>query len=80
MANSAVVGILRALLTLDTAQFEKGVKRAQDGLRTFSRDTKQVGLQASQLGSTLTRTITLPLLGAGVAVAKAAMDFEYARR
>lgn len=76
MANSAVVGILRALLTLDTAQFEKGVKRAQDELKTFSRETKQIGLQATQLGSQLTRTITLPLLGAGAAAAKVAMDFE----
>lgn len=76
MATSATVGILRALLTLDTAQFQKGVRQAQTGLRAFSKETKQIGLQASELGSRLTRTITLPLIGAGVAVSKVAMDFE----
>lgn len=76
MANSAIVGILRALLTLDSAQFESGMRRAADSAKVFSRDTKQIGLQASQIGAQLTRTLTLPILGFGGAVAKAAIDFE----
>lgn len=74
--NSGVVGILRALLTLNTAEFEKGFKRADSSLKAFSREAKIIGQQATQLGQSLTRTITLPLVALGGAAAKAAIDFE----
>src|SRR5688500_13287204 len=76
MANNAVVGILRALLTLDSAQFESGIRKSQDSIRAFTRETRQIGQQATQIGAQLTRTLTLPILGFGGAVAKAAIDFE----
>lgn len=52
------------------------MRRAADSAKVFSRETKQIGMQATQIGSQLTRTLTLPILGFGGAVAKAAIDFE----
>jgi TP901 family phage tail tape measure protein len=76
MAESAVVGVLRALLTLDSAEFESGMKKANSAFKDMQRDWKKVGLQATQLGTQLTKSLTLPILGAGSAAAKAAIDFE----
>lgn len=76
MANSAVVGTLRAILTANSAEFETAMKRASGALREFSKDTKQIGQQASQLGMSLTKILTVPILAAGGAVSKFAVDFE----
>lgn len=76
MANSAVVGILRAILTVNSAEFETAMKRSADSARTFSRETKQIGLQATQVGMALTKTLTLPIVAFGGTVAKLAIDFE----
>lgn len=76
MSNSAVVGILRALLTANTAEFTSAMKAASDSAKTFSRDFKSVGQQATQIGSALTKTLTLPIVGIGGTVAKLAVDFE----
>lgn len=76
MANNATVGILRALLTANTAEFETAMKRAADAAKTFSRETKQIGRDATQLGASLTKTLTLPIVAVGGAVAKFAIDFE----
>jgi hypothetical protein len=78
--NSAVVGVLRAILTMDSAEFEKGVRKAQGELGKFSRETKTLGLQATQLGATLTKTVTLPLVGLGTMAAKTAIDAAIALR
>src|SRR5688572_9816533 len=76
MANSAIVGILRALLTANTAEFDTAMKRSADSAKAWSRDLKSVGTQASQVGMALSKTLTLPIVGAGAAIAKVAMDFE----
>lgn len=76
MANTAVVGVLRALLTADTAEFDAAMKRAGDGMRQFSKDAQSFGRQAQQLGSSLTTTLTLPLVAFGASVIKASTDFE----
>lgn len=74
--NSAVVGLLRAILTLDTAEFAAGGKRAQDELKAFSTNFQKIGREATQLGTALTKTLTLPILAIAGASAKAAIDFE----
>lgn len=76
MANSAVVGILRALLTANTAEYETAMRGAAESAKVFSREMKTVGQQATQVGSMLTKTLTLPIVGIGGTVAKLAMDFE----
>lgn len=73
---SSIVGTLRAILTLDAAEFEKGIRKGQSSLQVFSRDMKTMGTQATQIGSSLMRTVTLPILAAGGAVAAAAIKFE----
>lgn len=76
MANSAVVGILRALLTASTAEFETAIKRSADTMKVFSRDAKAMGAQATQVGAGLTKALTVPLAGIGISAAKAYIDFE----
>src|SRR5688572_26562377 len=76
MANSATVGILRAILTADTAQFSAAMKRASDDAKKWTKDLQDIGRQATQLGAALTKTITLPIVGLAAASAKAAIDFE----
>lgn len=76
MANDATVGILRALLTADTAQFDAAMKRAGATAGGFSKDLNKVGQQATTLGTQLTKTLTVPLVGLAGASAKAFIDFE----
>lgn len=76
MANSAVVGILKAILTLDTAEFTKNSGQVSKTAEAWTKDFKAIGQQATALGSSLTKTLTLPIAGAFAASSKAAMDFE----
>lgn len=77
-SNSAIVGILRALLTAETAQFETAMKRTAESARVLSRDFKQIGTQLTQVGTALTKTLTLPILAAGAALIKIGSDFDKA--
>lgn len=43
MANSGVVGVLRALLTADTAEFDKGMRKASQTTQAFTKQTDQLG-------------------------------------
>lgn len=77
MANkSAVIGLLRVLLSASTAEFETAMKRSANSAKAWSKELKQVGQQATQVGAALTKTITLPLVGVGLAASKLAIDFE----
>jgi TP901 family phage tail tape measure protein len=76
MADNAIVGILRVLLTADTAEYEAGLKSAQRTAKQLSSDFKSIGQQATALGQSLTRTLTLPLAALGAGAAKVAVDFE----
>lgn len=76
MADNAIVGILRALLTLDTAEFEKGSRKGQDSAKALSKEFTKFGKDAEALGKTLTATLTLPLVGLAAGAAKLAIDFE----
>lgn len=75
MAGSAVVGTLRALLTLDTAEYEKGTARVSKQTDAWTKQVTSMGKQATSAGKTLTAAITLPLLGLGAAALKAGQDF-----
>lgn len=76
MASGATVGILRVLLTANTAEFDTAMKRVSSAAGALSKDLGKMGQQATQLGASLTRSLTVPLLGLGVGAAKLAMDFE----
>jgi TP901 family phage tail tape measure protein len=61
---------------MDTAEFDTAAKRVSSSAKAWGSDLNIVGRQATAIGSTLTRTLTLPILGVGVASIKAASDFE----
>lgn len=72
-------------LMLDTSNFTRGIKNAQDQLEIFafsysSLDTKLKALSSgtSIIGGQLTRNVSLPLSVLGTVVAKSAIDFESA--
>lgn len=60
---------LNVSLGLLTENFKKGLKSARRDLRSFARRTEEVG-------STLTRSLSIPLGGAAIAAIKSAADFE----
>jgi tape measure domain-containing protein len=60
---------LNVSLGLLTENFKKGLKSARRELRSFARRTEEVG-------STLTRSLSIPLGGAAIAAIKSAADFE----
>lgn len=72
-----------AYLELDTSKFTKGFSSALNDLKVFGDRTATVGQKANGLsnalqktGSSLTRNVTLPLVGVGAAAVKTAADFE----
>lgn len=77
MANkNAVIGLLRVLLSANTAEFESAMKRSADSAKAWSKDLKSIGTQATQVGTALTKTLTLPIAAVGISAAKLAIDFE----
>lgn len=79
------LGTAVGYLMLDTSGFESGFKRAETQLKTFTNKSKSwdkrfAGLSSGliTLGSNLTKSVTLPLVGLGTAAAKSAIDFESA--
>jgi TP901 family phage tail tape measure protein len=62
MAN-LVVGALRVLLSLDSADYDQAVVRVSRSADQIQRSFKSVGRQATQLGQTLTLGLTLPMAG-----------------
>ena len=76
-------GAITAVLNLDASNFSSGIKSAQQQLQTFSSNSAGAGDKITALGtamttvgSTLTRSVTLPLVGIGTAAVKVAADFE----
>ena len=69
MAKKAVVGSLVVELTANTVRFVKGMQRADKRLQNFKK-------RAVAIGGALSRNITLPMLAAGGASVKFAVDFN----
>lgn len=78
MASSAVVGLLRVLLTANTAEFSSAMKSVSSQAAIASKDLKTFGRQAESLGGALTKTLTLPLIAIGAGLAKIGNDFDQA--
>ena len=76
MAQSSVIGLLRVLLSANTAEFDSAMKESSKAAARWTKDLKSMGQQATNIGSTLTKAFTLPIVGVGAAVAKLAIDFE----
>ena len=77
------MGTIEAFLTLDTHGFSMGLNNARQDLQTFADGTRTAGDRFSALGSgmvnvgtNLTKNVTMPILGIGVASVKMAAEFE----
>lgn len=57
MASSAVVGILKAMLTADTAQFDAGMRKAADTSKRVSAGISGVGTEAAKTTPQLERMV-----------------------
>ncbi|MDF3413290.1 hypothetical protein HKX54_02380 [Sulfitobacter sp. M57] len=63
------VGALRALLSLDTAAFERGAKRATAHMGKIQARLQKVGKRFDKFGKSLTKRVSLPIVAAaGLAV------------
>ena len=78
-------GTITAVLELNASGFSSGIQSAQQQLNTFADSSRSagdrligLGTGMSALGSTLTKGVTLPLVGIGAAAVKTAADFEAA--
>ena len=60
----------------DTAEFSVAMKRASDDAKKWTNDLRDIGRQATAVGSALTKSLTLPIVGVAAASAKAAIDFQ----
>jgi TP901 family phage tail tape measure protein len=69
MASKGFIGSLFGHIGLNTNGLEKGLKKAKKQLKSFSRDTKQ-------LGTTLFRNVGVPLTAMGTVATKSFADFE----
>lgn len=77
------IGSVVAFLELDTSKYTKGFKSAANDLKVFMSDSatasqKINGLSSAMgtVGSTLTKGVTVPIVGIGVAALNVAKDFE----
>jgi TP901 family phage tail tape measure protein len=67
---------LRGRLALDVSDFRSGISRAESGLGNLSSRAQNVGRSMQRAGRTMSMAVTAPLVGAGVASAKFAADFD----
>lgn len=76
-------GTIQAVLELNAQPFTSGISSAMQQLQTFANGSNTAGDRITALGgamtavgSTLTKTVTTPLLGIGAGAIKVAADFE----
>lgn len=72
--GAAVIGSLKAVLGLDTAQFDTGWTSAQKRMRDAGQNMQRLGGQIATVGAGFTATLTAPLIAAGFAASKAAVE------
>lgn len=77
------LGTAVGYLLLDASGFTSGFDRARAALRTFQDESatasdkfSAVGTAMTAVGGTMTKSVTLPLVGLGTAVMKVGNDFE----
>ncbi len=83
MANGIELAPLLTKIKVDTGSFQTdmdkvktvAVKKADEVSKELEK-TAKVGANMSKVGSTLTKTLTVPLIGAGTAATKMAIDYE----
>ena len=80
---SVNVGTAVGYLDLDSSKFKSGLKAAQSSLSEFANKSNDAGTRFQALGnslksigSTITKTVSLPLLALGAGALKVSGDFE----
>ena len=73
MANS-VIGALRVMLGMDTAEFEDGANRAERSANRLQKDLAKTASNLQKTGQTLSLALTAPLIAFGASAFKAASD------
>lgn len=68
----AVIGALRGVLSLDSAAFEKGAKRAQASMNDLQRRLAKSGAAMKSVGNKMSLYVTAPLSGVAAASLAAA--------
>lgn len=68
------IGALRALLSLDTAAFEKGAKRATASMNRVQANLAKMGKRFDQIGKDLTKKVSLPIVAAAGVAIKSSMS------
>lgn len=63
---------------LDASELQRGIDQAVSRVQSFGAGMKQLGSEVSQVGRTLTATVTLPITAIGVGALKASADWETA--
>src|SRR4051794_25617418 len=66
MAGNIVVGVLRALLTADTAHFDEGMRKGSSAVKKFGDATKKQTDVVSDLSSALNKQFAGLFTGAAV--------------
>lgn len=75
MAGS-LIGALRVMLGMDSAEFEKGATSAERRAARMEKNFKALGGRMTDLGKTLSVAATAPLVGLGVTAVQAAMESQ----
>lgn len=68
------IGALRALLSLDTAAFEKGSKRATASMNKVQANLAKMGKRFDTIGKDLTKKVSLPIVAAAGVALKSSMS------
>ncbi len=63
-------------IEIDTSGINRAVASAQSAMSGFQGKMQATGKKLVGVGKTLTKSVTLPIIGIGVAMAKVASDFE----
>lgn len=68
------IGALRALLSLDSAAFERGAKRARASMNKLQRSLTDAGDRMQRVGKRLTAGLTLPLAGLATVAVRSSLS------
>ena len=68
------IGALRALLSLDSAAFDKGAKRAQASMNNLQRSLAKTGDRMQKIGRTMSTRVTAPIVAATALMARSAVN------
>ena len=73
-----IIGAMRVVLGLDSADFVSGAAAAQGQMRGMQAQMQRVGQRMQSVGARMTLGLTLPLIGIGTAALAAARESEQA--